>query len=69
MKKLKTGKKLEEFDSEEAPEATEFAADDKYGRVLQRDIDKMTGGMNKVKEYKIDISNFNTMAAFQAPKY
>lgn len=29
----------------------------------------MTGGLNKVTEYKVDISNFNTMAVFQAPKY
>lgn len=66
---MKTGKRIDnkDFDADDPTVTMEFAADDKYGRVLQKDIDKMTGGMNKVKEYKADLNSFNTMTIFAAP--
>lgn len=36
----------------------QFVPDDKYGRVLKKDIDKLTGGMQVVKETSLDLSKF-----------
>ena len=41
----------------------EFEKDDKYGAVLQKDLDRLTGGMQVVKESYLDLDNIERMVA------
>jgi hypothetical protein len=39
----------------------EFKPDNKYGSVLQKDLDKITGGMQVVKESHLDLDNLEML--------
>ena len=41
----------------------EFEKDDKYGAVLQKDLDRLTGGMQVVKESYLDLDNIERVVA------
>ena len=48
---------------EEEADFDEFEKDDKYGAVLQKDLDRLTGGMQVVKESHLDLDQLEKMVA------
>ena len=44
----------------------EFDKKDKFGIVQQKDLDKITGGMQVVKEFNLDINNLDRMVAMDS---
>ena len=39
----------------------EFDKDDRYGSVVQKDLDKITGGMQVVRECKLDLDHLEEL--------
>ena len=50
-------------EEEASEELDEFEEDDKYGCILQKDLDRITGGMQVVKEAHIDLDAVERMIA------
>ena len=43
----------------------EFDKGDKFGSVCQKDLDKITGGMQTVKEFMIDLNSLDKLVTAQ----